>query len=619
MNFRIKEKIKNEKGNVLPFVLIIGFILLLMVTSLLAVANSDFTFTQETVESRQAYIDAKSVIEFGKIEITNRITALNEKNQEIKIEEQNAIKDTAKIIALKAQRDQLKTALVNPFTIYGVKNSVTENLDIDTLSLSSTSVGGNVRVALGVCTVVPMVVNSTTTQYTFDIKTQELRRKLDYKVNFNYAATTSVGNWTDLVYTPIVQPNPDNWLKTSIWTAGNKLRYKINGTDDKEKYSGEAWSSLSIATVPSESINIGRDKKNDKFEWYDGKTLNITEKDICVTAALPTNKNATFNMTATNIIFPSNLAIEDNVTLNITCDNLWVEGDITLGENSTLAVTGTSGKTTNQMIVNGMIKTERASNGNPTTDNCEINISNLAYFECKGLDIYGSDLLKIESTNMVANGPVSLTNLDGSNNEIKTQYLDCSGKTTISNSGTEQRPIIFTPIDHKLFIRFAGGYDQRLSHVDINGADKVVFGKTFYLVSRNYRWYSWYDQDNWFGWHSGEHSSIFYWDHLYIKGDNIYLEGDSIQMTWSSFIYDYNKNSNINLYIQSKISYLDHLYDNYDNLSSGSYNGITHRWYDINLVWGRMVSNDLTRTGDYPGSPGSSGGGKMTNGSEEYY
>lgn len=618
MNTRIKEKIKNEKGNVLPFVLIIGFILLLMTTSLLAVANSGVTFTQETVESRQAYIDAKSVIEFGKIEITGRMTALNAKNEEIENEEQKTIKDIAKINALKAQRDQLKTALVNPFTIYGVKDSVTENLVIDTLSLAPGSVDGNARVALGVCSVVPTVVNSTNTQYTFDIKTQELRRKLDYKVNFNYATTTVVGNWTNVVYTPIGQPDSGNWLKTSIWTAGYKLRYKINGTDDKEKFSGEDWPSLSI-TVPDESLNIGRDKNNDKFEWINGKTLNIVAKEICVSADLPTNTSATYQIEASNVIFKNGVKIPNYTDLIIECDNLWVEGDIVLGENSTLTVAGTTEKTTNQMIVSGMIKTERTANGNPATDDCEINISNLAYFQCAGLDIYGSDLLELESKNMVINGPVSLINLDGSKNEIKTQYLDCSGKTTISNAGTEQNPLIFTPIDHKLFIRFAGGYDQRHSHVDINGADKVVFGTSFYLTSQDYRWYSWYDRYDWFGWHYGEHPSIFYWDHLYIKGDNIYLEGSSIQMKWSSFVYEYSKNGSINVYIQSKVTYLDHLYDNYDNLDSGSYNGITRRWYNINQVWGRIVSEDLTRTGDYPGSPGSSGGGKIKTGSEEYY
>ena len=80
MSVKIKEILKEQKGSSLAFVIIIGVIIMIMVVSLLTVANSDFTCTQQTVESRQAYIDAKSVIEFGKIEINKRMKWLDEKN-----------------------------------------------------------------------------------------------------------------------------------------------------------------------------------------------------------------------------------------------------------------------------------------------------------------------------------------------------------------------------------------------------------------------------------------------------------------------------------------------------------------------------------------------------------
>ena len=83
MSVKIKEILKEQKGSSLAFVIIIGVIIMIMVVSLLTVANSDFTFTQQTVESRQAYIDAKSVIEFGKIEINKRMKWLDEKNKEL--------------------------------------------------------------------------------------------------------------------------------------------------------------------------------------------------------------------------------------------------------------------------------------------------------------------------------------------------------------------------------------------------------------------------------------------------------------------------------------------------------------------------------------------------------
>ena len=76
MTIRIKEILKKQNGSSLAFVIIIGVIIMIMVVSLLSVANGGFTFTQQTVESRQAYIDAKSVIEFGKIEIHYRMSVL---------------------------------------------------------------------------------------------------------------------------------------------------------------------------------------------------------------------------------------------------------------------------------------------------------------------------------------------------------------------------------------------------------------------------------------------------------------------------------------------------------------------------------------------------------------
>ena len=84
MTVKIKEILKEQKGSSLAFVIIIGVIIMIMVASLLAVANSDFTYTQEAVESRQAYIDAKSVIEFGKVEIYSRIVGLEEKDTALK-------------------------------------------------------------------------------------------------------------------------------------------------------------------------------------------------------------------------------------------------------------------------------------------------------------------------------------------------------------------------------------------------------------------------------------------------------------------------------------------------------------------------------------------------------
>ncbi|MBC3796776.1 hypothetical protein [Acetobacterium tundrae] len=561
MKLKIIGKLKSEKGASLPFVLIIGMVIMILVASLLAAANSDFTFTQQSLESRQAYIDAKSVIEFGKIEINSRMTALKNKNEEIK----NAT-DAATLTTLISQRATLITTLDDPFTIYGAKDSVTDNLDITTLSLSPAS--GD---ALGVCTVALTGAGTDTTQYAFDIKTQNLKRKLDYKVDFAYKVTTATtattNNWKGSSYVPDTKP------------------INTDGTD---------WTK--VTTLQNQ---------------------NLTSKtNICVTAAAQTYYATQYLSASSDIVFQGNLVIKKNTTLYIQCNQLWVTGSITLEEGSTLIVTGNGNNNKKQMIVDGLIKSD-TNNLNHSED---INISNLDYFESKGLNLYGSngsDFFKLDSKTIKINGDVSLNNIEGYNynngvstTEITTQYFDCSGKTSIENSGSSSIPFVFASIDGILNIRFVGGYDQQDSHVDINDANLVIFGSSFYLKSSNKQYDSYRDYTNW--WSS--YWDYFYWDHLYVEANNIYLEGTSIRMTWKSLLFVRN-NNDTNVFTQSKISYLD---NSTDNLGPGSYTGKRFVWNISGTAWefGRIISSDLNRTGDYPANTSI---GTVTLGLETYY
>lgn len=217
MIFRIKEKLNNEKGSSLAFVLIIGMIIMIMVASLLAVANSDFTFTQETVESRQAYIDAKSVIEYGKIEINKR-------------EERLSIAYDALVAALNdetsttAEINQIKQAILDlereVTTIYGDEKNVA-----DTLAFSN----GGTSTVVGKVFVekIPTIVGTTdTSQYVFKVETENLRRKLDYQVDYDYVVTTTPGSGGGTFVEPtkptvptmptIPTTNISGWLSTKI-------------------------------------------------------------------------------------------------------------------------------------------------------------------------------------------------------------------------------------------------------------------------------------------------------------------------------------------------------------------------------------------------------------------
>lgn len=447
-----KGVLNNEKGASLSFVLIIGMIILLMVTSLLMVANGSFTFTQETLESRQGYLDAKSVIEFGKIEINNRM-------------------------------DRIKGGTLvdsGSFEIYAVINSVTGNIDYQSLSLSPTG-----RVSVGVCEIDRTIENPTTTKYLYKIETQNLRRKLDFECSFNYAKSPG----------DVPEDKSASWTTTKINKKNNStLQCIIGGTVKGTYYSSE----LSVSEPDS-------DLKIDEFKWIKTKDLDLAARNICFDVTPPSDgdstNNSVFNIeaaeelrfktsytlnnTKTNTLKAKNVIIQGDLVLGnysdliITCENLWVTGNITLGENSELTVISKPNdpiKPSNLMIVGGQI----IGRGKNNSGDARIDISNLDYFKCNGIDVYDCNFFSLTSKTVIINGDFKMVRTDGNNNAITTQYFDCSGLTTMLDAHKDK--LYFKPMDGTLNMRFAGGYSQSKSDVIIDGADMVVFGKSFNLA-----------------------------------------------------------------------------------------------------------------------------------------
>lgn len=612
MKSEIKKKVNNEEGSSLSFVLIIGLILMLMVASLLAVANSGITFTQESVETRQGYIDAKSVIEFGKVEISSRINALKDKEEEIENET-----DKGRLVILKNERAALITALSTTFSVYGVVDEdITGNLEQESLSFSTGNYNGAARIVLGVCTVTPTTLSSGATKFTFDLKTQNLRRPLNYKIDFDYAEKTS-NYWHATTYVPATKPTDatvSNWVKTNIYyeTMGNSNSnsYKmwLQTTDPAYTYWGTKTLDADDNKISGMSLNIGKDDAG--FGWIDSKTLNLKAKNIYLTDTPPTSTTgAVFNMTAENIVIPGDLTIGNGETLNLTCNHLWVGGNITLGFQSELNVTGTSGKSDNQMVVGGSIIKSGLTDGSHRGD---VNISNLAYFESAGLDIDNNQIndFKIGAKTVVIKGDVTIDGKGWSDTmvsqitkpvEITTQYFECAGKTTIANYGNPSTPIAFTADSGIMNVKFAGGYDQRLAHVDIDGSNTVVFGTSLYLKSNGIDRYS-----------------SLVWSHLYVEGGDVYLEGSadtSIQMSDQSLLYGISAGSSaINIYNQTKINYIG----SNVTIAAGSYSGRLAylRSNDKTYYAGIVIPSYLTRFGDYPANTSS---GTAEIGAEEYY
>ncbi|WP_414151095.1 hypothetical protein ACIZ62_01155 [Acetobacterium carbinolicum] len=353
MGIRTIEKLKNQQGSSLAFVLIIGMIIMIMVASLLAFANSDFTFTQETVESRQAYIDAKSVIEYGKIAIHEREKKLSDKYDELVAALNDEASTTAEINLIKQ-------------AILGLENEITtiycdEKNVADTLAFSNS--GTSTVVGKVFIEKTPTIVGTTdTSKYLFKVETENLRRKLDYQVDYNYVVTTTPGSGGGTFVEP-TKPTVPTMPTAPTTNISGWLSTKIMVTSWPTTQCTIATNPTSTFTSTSNVLNVnatGSSLKVDQFNWANNPILNLMADNICFVANMPTSnvEGASFNITATNelrfkgeykqtynqskinklkartMIFEGDLIVGSNTGIDIECDTLWIKGDLIIDTNN---------------------------------------------------------------------------------------------------------------------------------------------------------------------------------------------------------------------------------------------------------------------------------------------
>jgi hypothetical protein len=451
VGIRIIEKLKNQQGSSLAFVLIIGMIIMIMVASLLAVANSDFTFTQETVESRQAYIDAKSVIEYGKIEIDSRIKNLNAINVELyqkyqdyktAVESENStevLRLRNDIDALEARREIAFNRLKASSSIHGDKKNVSETLS------ENTSAGEKVG---------ELQVEETGNLFKFMVETENLRRKLDYTISFSYdpASKTETQNpGGSEPEKPIDTPVIGNYAKVQINATGNdKLKANVQGHgNDKEDIDENGKLELNIS-YPAKDLEIEK-----KFEWVNGRTLNMFGKNILISEKFPTkftdsdSSVSHFNITASGemrfkqdyyqknkglnqynadkVVFEKDLKIGDKSVLEIRCKTLFIKGDLELeSANSQLIIHA------DNIVIAGTVK---MASGTTIETNCENiwidkNIQILAsnsLFNCNNLEYFQSGDINVGSGSGVhlagaANSQIMIGNITTQSSGAKLEF-----------------------------------------------------------------------------------------------------------------------------------------------------------------------------------------------------
>jgi hypothetical protein len=710
VSIRIIEKLKNQQGSSLAFVLIIGMIIMIMVASLLAVANSDFTFTQETVESRQAYIDAKSVIEYGKIEINERMKWLDTENKILNeyyqtraaILQQKNPDTTAIDNQIRVKIDYIKSNMKISYYIGGSSEAVSTTLSkIDPDDVN----------ALGILTVTS--VNEpefgedfTETIFAYNIDTQNLRRELDYKVDISLAMI----NGGTVIVTPTepIKPvdNTGDWLQTTINAKYNpdaNIQCEIQSQGEQKNIYDSVQKTLTL-NKPELNLDIG--KNNKKFEWIEWNTLKLTAANIAVSTPMPTDHvyggiffmtaqasdgsygdiifkdnynqangdNKTNTLRAKNVIYKGDLTIEDYNTLDIYCENLYVTGKIIMnspkGTNANFYVHGLTGSDSKakNIYVGGSIEVGNLSKiswnaeniwvkgniltrstqaslefkgfnyletgdvslndrtqllvtgSNPETSQmksksitnavsayCEltINISNLWLFSCDDLAINGYSKMSLTSNVVKINKNLTLYEKVRSF-EVKTQYFDCAGMTSITNI---ENDLHITRINDlkPLNVRFAGGYKEISTAGPTQSlfigegskpATMVVFGKpTNDSVEGSISMTGWFK--------AGPQ----------VWAESIYFDSNRINVDERvNFIYYGNQSGQkTNLHIRSKIDYR--------SVSAGSYLGVSGLYpagltdpkpYSAPDFKSAPTSTGGTIPGSEPGNGNSSPGGGDT-------
>ncbi len=344
---------KNQSGSALPFVIILGLVLLIVVASLMTVATGGISFTQTSVESRQAYIDAKSVTEYGKILIEDKVAEMDDPANPLP--PQNTDNTTGDIIFY---IDGTRSNPNDPLTLTKATTASSATIGVGKLKWKQTVLTGDDE-------------NGTaTTTYSISVETQNLRRKLNYERTFDYKTETVTTPGTGGIPQAPEKPDLPNLDLNQFSTVGEvqkldwkTINFKVNGSQNYG-IGSPVDDNNGVLTVRPADAQFDNCKINLKdIKFINEKTLNIAANKIAITTELPNNWKSTFKFglkesdtfktdllyfvngykigssTSTNtlvakdIYIKGDLEIQDASSLNIDCDNLWITGTLNLNKN----------------------------------------------------------------------------------------------------------------------------------------------------------------------------------------------------------------------------------------------------------------------------------------------
>lgn len=524
MKKQIKKIVNNQRGSALAFVLIVGMVLMILLGSLMVLANRGIIFTQESVESRQAYADAKSVIEFGKNYINKNI------NERFEGEDVAEFK--------KASGEE---------TIFNIYGSERKKAD-DALSFSTEETLEN-TVLLGTCKLkwektreLPLGVPGEpedSTKYSYELETQNLRRKLDFKCTFDYDAIRTGSGGVPL--------EPMGGQLITIKTNG----YKFENEEEKN-FQGNSkieYNDLNLKIKSMEWPHTNKElevkAKNIAFPGsiyttINGQTSMSAQEMVYITGGYEQTGNAVKKITAKEVVVKGDLALGKGSHLSIVADKVWIGGKVVLNENSSLTIKGNNEviingskntatedintfKSGSSLIVNGeKIWINKDINSDKTpSKNVNLEFTGVNYLEMQSVYFGGntnSFTVEGKGTAGTGNNRVFLENLKTVNNlefvvsnlysftgnsinltnskitfsskildikeltinddsiqekNIVTEYLFCEGKTSVGGSGVIN---IMPPPGKNLNVYIKGAYEQKGKQILATGCEQVVFG-----------------------------------------------------------------------------------------------------------------------------------------------
>lgn len=457
MKNRRMNLIKNQSGSALPFVIILGFVLLLTVASLMTVATSGINQTQKSVESRQAYIDAKSVTEYGQVLIEEKIAEM----QSATLPDKTVSNEDGDVI----------------FYINGVRTNPTDPLTFEKADVASPTTIGVGKLKWKQTVVTGDVKNGTaTTTYTISVETQNLRRKLNYARSIDYKTTTTTTPGTGTIPQAPTQPQkptvvPSQFGVQTTITNNKTLQCNVGGNYGI----GNATEKNSILSIiPTSNFNTF-DINLTGFGFLQQKTLILQAHQIAVSTAMPNVWKPTFKFglkegdtyktdllyfakgytpggnESTNVLKAKNIVIIGNLnlayasTLDIDCENLWITGNVSLPTQTSVNTI----KAKNIIISGGLNLGHDTAltidcpnvwlNGNLTTESSTpvLTFKNVQYLKTGTMNLNDKMKLTIvgdpsKVTNQVEVGSLDTTSTGQQINITGLYYFNCLGNITQS-------------------------------------------------------------------------------------------------------------------------------------------------------------------------------------------